>query len=259
MDKLRRLKEYFRGKVSIVSYSGGMDSLLVALMSKYGIYSLAITVDNGFFSKESIERCVELAKRYNINHKVVDCNYLKNGIVEEINRDLRNRCYICKRYMAEILVRERDKLRNTFNRDVIVVDGTNYDDLFEDRPGIKAYREYSIKSPLAELEIGKEDVKEILRYLGVPIPREDSCLATRILDPPITEERLRKVYEAERFLASYLGLRGYFRVRCLHNMAVVEINCREINKILDIEKFRDISKRFKEIGFERCALGIDRV
>lgn len=260
MEKFRRLKEYFKGKISVVSYSGGMDSLLVALMSKhYGRYTLAITVNNGFFPEDSIKRSVELSKKYSIDHKVVDFNYLKNGVVCEINRDLKNRCYICKRYMAEVLVKERDKLRDFFDREVIIVDGTNYDDLFEDRPGIRAYREYGIRSPLAELEIRKKEVKEILRYLNVPTPREDSCLATRILNPPITEERLKRVYEGEKFLAFYLGLEGYFRVRDFHNMAVIEINSEEIHKIMDIAKFRDISKRFKEIGFERCVLGMDRV
>jgi len=260
MEKFRRLKDYFREKICVVSYSGGMDSLLVALMSKYyGRYTLAVTVDNGFFPEESIKKSAELSKRYSIDHKVVNFNYLKNGVVCEINRDLRNRCYICKRYMAEILVKERDKLRNTFNREVVIVDGTNYDDLFEDRPGIKAYREYSIRSPLTELEIRKEEVKEILRYLGIPIPKEDSCLATRILDPPITEERLKAVYKAERFLASYLGLEGYFRVRDLHGMAIIEINCEEVHEIMDVSKFRDISKKFREIGFDRCVLRMDRV
>lgn len=255
MKKLKKLKEYFKGKISLVSYSGGMDSLLIALVSNYwGAYTLALTVDNGFFSKESIKRGVELARKYNIDHKVVDFNYLENNVVCEINRDLKNRCYICKRYMAEILVEERNRLRDTFKREVTIVDGTNYDDLFKDRPGIRAYREYGIRSPLAELKIGKEDVKEILRFLGVEIPREDSCLATRILNPPITGERLKRVYEGERFLASYLGLEGYFRVRDFHNIALIQIEEKEIHKILDVNKFKEIDKRFKEMGFERVAL-----
>ena len=255
MEKFRRLKEYFRGKVSLVSYSGGMDSLLVALVSRYyGRYTLAVTVDNGFFPEEVIKKGREIARRYGIDHKVVNFNYLRNRVICEINRDLKNRCYICKRYMAKILLEERERLRNTFNREVIVVDGTNYDDLSEDRPGIRAYREYGISSPLAELEIGKEEVKEILKFLGVPIPREDSCLATRILNPPITEERLKRVYEGERFLASYLGLEGYFRVRDFHNIALIQIEEKEIHKILNVNKFKEIDKRFKEMGFERVAL-----
>lgn len=255
MEKFRRLKEYFRGKVSLVSYSGGMDSLLVALVSRhYGRYTLAVTVDNGFFSEEVIKKGMEMARRYGIDHKVVNFNYLKNRVICEINRDLKNRCYICKRYMAQILLREREGLKNTFNREVVVVDGTNYDDLFEDRPGIRAYREYGISSPLAELEIGKKEVKEILKFLGVPIPREDSCLATRILNPPVTEERLKRVYECERFLASYLGLKGYFRVRDFHNIAHIQIDEEEMYKIMDLNKFKEIEKRFKEMGFERVTV-----
>ncbi|HIP34875.1 MAG TPA: ATP-dependent sacrificial sulfur transferase LarE [Methanothermococcus okinawensis] len=260
MEKLRELKYYFREKICVVSYSGGMDSLLVTLMSKYcGRYTLAVTVDNGFFPEENIRKSTELSKRYGIDHKVVNLNYLKNEVICEINRNLKNRCYICKRYMAEILVKERDELRNTFNKEVVIVDGTNYDDLFEDRPGIMAYREYGIRSPLAELEIRKEEVKEILKYLGVSIPKEDSCLATRILNPPITEERLKMVYKAEKFLASYLGLEGYFRVRDLHGTAIIEINCGEVHKIMDTSKFRDIGKKFREIGFNRCVLRMDSI
>lgn len=272
MEKYRKLKEYFKGKITIVSYSGGMDSLLVSLMSKYhSIYTLALTINNGFFLEDTINRAVELAKKYDINHKVVNINYLKNRrIISQINKNLDNRCYICKRYMAEALIKERDNLKkgnelnnipkgNLDTKNIIVVDGTNYDDLFEDRPGIRAYREYNIRSPLAELKIVKRDVRDMLNYMKVPIPKEDSCLATRILNPPINEKKLKMVNEAEDFLNSFLKINGYLRVRLFHDIGIIEVNRDEIYKIVDIINFEIISKKFKNIGFKKCTLRIDNI
>lgn len=51
----------------------------------------------------------------------------------------------------EILTKEKEK----YNYDV-VVDGTNYDDLFEDRPGLRAKEEFNIGSPFADFKIGKK-------------------------------------------------------------------------------------------------------
>jgi uncharacterized protein len=253
MEKYHNLKNYFKGKKVIVSYSGGVDSLLVAKVSSDNAkYTLAITIDNGFFSEDTLKNAIERARKYDINHKIIKINYMDNeNIISEINNNLKNRCYFCKKFMAEELVKEKNKL----DSDIIIVDGTNYDDLFEDRLGISAYKEYNIKSPLAELKFSKNDITNLSKYLNLDIPKKDTCLATRVLNPPITKEKLKMVEESEKFLASFLNIGGYFRVRHFYDIAIIEINKDEVYKFeTDIDKLKTINKKFKEIGFKKCVL-----
>ena len=258
MEKYQKLKDYFKGKKVIVSYSGGIDSSLVAKVSSDNAkYTLAITIDNGFFSEDAVNNAIERAKKYNINHKIIKMNYMDSeDMISKINNDLKNRCYFCKKFMAEELVKEKNKLSdNVIDNDIIIVDGTNYDDLFEDRPGMRAYKEYNIKSPLAELKFSKNDIINISKYLNLDIPKKDTCLATRVLNPPITEEKLKMVERAERFLASFLNIEGYFRVRHFYDIAIIEINKDEVYKfVTDIDNLKTINKKFKEIGFKKCVL-----
>ena len=258
MEKYQKLKDYFKGKKVIVSYSGGIDSSLVAKVSSDNAkYTLAITIDNGFFSEDAVNNAIERAKKYNINHKIIKMNYMDSeDMISKINNDLKNRCYFCKKFMAEELVKEKNKLSdNVIDNDIIIVDGTNYDDLFEDRPGMRAYKEYNIKSPLAELKFSKNDIINISKYLNLDIPKKDTCLATRVLNPPITEEKLKMVERAERFLASFLNIEGYFRVRHFYDIAIIEINKDEVYKFeTDIDKLKTINKKFKEMGFKKCVL-----
>ena len=258
MEKYQKLKDYFKGKKVIVSYSGGIDSSLVAKVSSDNAkYTLAITIDNGFFSEDAVNNAIERAKKYNINHKIIKMNYMDSeDMISKINNDLKNRCYFCKKFMAEELVKEKNKLSdNVIDNDIIIVDGTNYDDLFEDRPGMRAYKEYNIKSPLAELKFSKNDIINISKYLNLDIPKKDTCLATRVLNPPITEEKLKMVERAERFLASFLNIEGYFRVRHFYDIAIIEINKDEVYKFeTDIDNLKTINKKFKEIGFKKCVL-----
>ncbi len=257
MEKYQKLKDYFKGKNVIVSYSGGMDSLLVAkVCSDNAKHTLAITIDNGFFSEDAIKNAMERSKKHNITHKIIKINYMDNKhIISNINNNLKDRCYFCKKFMAEELLKEKNKLSNKLDGDIIIVDGTNYDDLFEDRRGIDAYKEYDIKSPLAELKFSKNDIINLLKYLKLDIPKKDTCLATRILNPPITKEKLKMVEMAEMFLVSFLNIEGYFRVRHFYDIAIIEINKEEVYKFeTDINKLKDINKKFKEIGFKKCVL-----
>ncbi len=278
MKKYKKLRNYFREKNIIVSYSGGIDSLLVAKISSDNAKNfLAITIDNGFFSRNSIDNAINLAKKYNLRHEIVTINYMHDdSIISKINKDFKNRCYFCKKIMAHALINKKNELvcggklknttkhpNNTLLDDVIVVDGTNYNDLFENRPGIKAYKEYGIKSPLAELKFSKDDIVTLSRYLNIDIPKEDSCLATRILSPPITEKKLRMVETAEKFLASFLNIKGYknnyLRVRYFHGMAILELRNNHCNYGINLSssELEIITKKFKEIGFKKCVMDLD--
>ena len=67
------------------------------------------------------------------------------------------------------------------------------------------------------------------------------------------------IREAEDFLTSFLKINGYLRVRFFHDIGIIEINRDEIYKIMDINNFEIIGKKFKDMGFKKCTLRMDNI
>ena len=63
-----------------------------------------------------------------------------------------------------------------------ILDGTNMDDLGDDRPGIKAAREWGVRSPLVEAALTKADVREVAKALGLSAWDKPAaaCLSSRV-------------------------------------------------------------------------------
>lgn len=247
LEKYTSLKEFLNNKKVIVAYSGGVDSTLVSKIASDNTKTLAVTIDNGFFSENIIKKAENRAKKYNIPQKTIKIDYLD----EITSKDLKNRCYNCKKRIAE----ELRKIKNEFNYDIIV-DGTIYNDTFEDRPGIKAFHEENIISPLSDLKFSKSDIFELSNYLKIDIPKKDTCMATRILSPPISEENMNKSNLAEEFIKSNFHIESYLRVRYLENIAIIEITKEESAKIIDNDSIERIDTELKKIGFEKVVLDL---
>ena len=254
--KYLKLIDYLKNKNIIVSYSGGKDSLLLSILSsRYSNYSLSIMVNNGFISKDNIKMAEKYSKEYDFNIKIINYNFLKNDIIFKINENLNKKCYYCKKCMGNIILKESKKLKDKLKlKDVVIVDGTNCDDIKEDRLGLKAYKKLKIISPYLLFDIDGEDVKNILKYLNVDIPQSDSCLATRILNPPIIKDRLKRIERSEKLVRNNLNIKGYFRLRDYDNLCIFDINEDEINKFFNIDK--GLIEVLKKSGFKKCLLDL---
>ncbi|ABR54460.1 conserved hypothetical protein [Methanococcus vannielii SB] len=246
--KYEDLKNFFKGKNVVVAYSGGVDSTLISKISSEITDTIAVTIDNSFFSKETIKKAETRAKLFKIPQKTVKINYL----TENVSKDIKNRCYNCKAKIAEELL----KIKNELNYDIIV-DGTIYDDIFEDRPGIKAFKEKGIISPLLELKFTKKEVLFLSEYLNLEIPLKDTCMATRILSQPISLEKMNRSYVAEEFIKSKFHIKNYLRVRHFENIAIIEINKNESKILLEIENIDMINKELKKIGFKKVTFDFE--
>lgn len=248
LEKYNALKDFFKNKKVIVAYSGGVDSTLISKIANDTTKTLAVTIDNGFFSENVITNAENRAKKYNIPQKTIKIDYLN----EITSKDLKNRCYNCKKRIAE----ELNVIKEELNYDIIV-DGTIYDDIFEDRPGIKAFNEASIESPLSELKFSKNDIFKISKYLKIDIPKKDTCMATRILSTPISKENMAKSNLAEEFIKSNFHIESYLRVRYLENIAIIELTKNESEKIFDNDSIERINTELKKIGFEKVVLDLN--
>jgi len=82
------------------------------------------------------------------------------------------------------------------------VEGSNYDDLGDYRPGLKAIEELEIVSPLREVGLTKAEIRKLSKEMDLKPGIAFLCLP--VLKVPygerITEEKLKRVDKAERFL-----------------------------------------------------------
>ena len=165
-----------RNEKVIVALSGGVDSAVVAMAAKKALdkNAIAVTADYNTLSADELTSAKRVAKEIDIEHKIITYNELDN--TEFVKND-QLRCYHCRTELATYLSNEARQM------DVdLIVDGTNTDDLSDYRPGIKALRENGIKSPLVELGINKQDVRNIAKSINLSVydKPSNSCLASRI-------------------------------------------------------------------------------
>jgi uncharacterized protein len=137
----------------------------------------------------------------------------------------------------------------------VVVDGTNYDDRGDFRPGRKAASKHNIRSPLLETELTKSEIRELARRLNLPNWDKPSaaCLSSRIpYGSLITIKVLSQVEKAEQLLHD-LGIKQC-RVRHHGDTARIEVNPLDFEVIYaNREKIREY---FRNLGFNNTVLDL---
>ena len=166
-----------------------------------------------------------------------------------IKNDLR-RCYFCKKNMYSLL---KDSMKG--EDCYILLDGTNTDDIKEDRPGLKAIRELGIKTPLFDVDLSKGEIRKIAKEIGLSnhdLP-SNSCLATRVpTRKTIDKEILKRINRAEAFLLE-IGFSGC-RVRPIGSYAIIEIQAGDVDKISRLANRDKITSYFHSLSFDDVAL-----
>lgn len=244
-EKLTRLEEYIRGLGSLaVGFSGGVDSslLLVVAANVLGDKAMAITGVDASIPERELKEAKEFCKEREIRHIICKVNPMKE---ESYRHNSPDRCYFCKHgIFTEI------KKIAAENGIEYVAEGSNMDDLGDYRPGLKAVEELSVKSPLREAGLTKQDIREISKALGLPTWSKPAyaCLATRIAyGEEITRDKLNMIESAEKFLIE----NGFYeeRVRMHGNLARIEVPAKDITRLAADDIREAVYKRFKEIGF----------
>ena len=121
----------------------------------------------------------------------------------------------------------------------------------------RALHEWRVRHPLVEAAMTKDDIRRYSHELALPTWDKPSspCLSSRFpYGTAIDLEKLKKVGACEVFLKG-LGFRE-FRVRYHGDLARIEVNPNEIDRLFD-KTIRDtIVKRFKEVGFSFVSLDL---
>jgi uncharacterized protein len=234
----------------VVAYSGGVDSAYLACIASQtlGDRAVAVTADSPSYPERHRQLAVRIAREFHLQHEIIRTGELERP---EYRANPTNRCYFCKHELYTHLS------RIAADRGSIVVDGNNADDRGDYRPGRQAAREFGVRSPLDDVDLTKDEIRELSRLAGLPTWDEpaSACLSSRIpYHSEVTDDKLRTIETAEQALRA-LGFR-VFRVRHHDDVARVEIARAEMARALEPELSAAIVRELKAAGYKYVTLDL---
>jgi uncharacterized protein len=251
IEKERLLRETLSSLGSvIVAYSGGVDSAYLAWLAHdtLGSRAVAITADSPSYPDQHRRMALEIAARFGLHHEIIQTSELERP---EYRANPANRCYFCKHELYTHLSRIATE------RGAVIVDGSNADDRGDYRPGRQAAKEFGVRSPLDEVDLTKDEIRELSRRAGLPTWDEpaSACLSSRIpYHSEVTGEKLRMIERAERALRE----RGFrvCRVRHHDDLARIEIGASELPRALEPEMRQALVSDLKAAGYRYVTIDL---
>ena len=235
--KFADLKKLVSGYGSlIVAYSGGVDSTFLAAVAHevLGFNALSVTSRSPSVAPEELEAAIALARTRGWRHLVVDTNEIEDP--RYLANDGR-RCFFCKTelytHLGQVAAAEGVTK---------VANGANTDDLGDYRPGMEAAKNFEVISPLVEVGMSKQDIRDVSRCLDLPTWDKPAqpCLSSRIpYGTVVSVGALAMIGKSEKGLRE-LGF-SVVRVRHYGQTARVEI------PIDDFERFEYVRSEAERI------------
>lgn len=237
----------------VVAFSGGVDSAVAAQAAflALGDRAVAVTGVSSSLAAGELQAAVDLAAHIGIRHQVLsteefaDPNYLRNAP---------DRCFHCKTELYTQLTGLAERLGVR-----VIVNGLNFDDRGDYRPGMVAAANHNVRSPLLECGLTKEDVRRLAADWGLHVWDKPAspCLSSRIAyGEQVTPERLAMIDRAEQFLRQ-LGLREV-RVRYHKgDLARIEVASGDLARLAQNEFRAALVEQFRSLGFKFVTLDLE--
>lgn len=273
---LRKLTQYFKPYLQegiCIAFSGGADSSLLLKTACLSLEEslqnaasqdsfqqddrthfqqnkkiLAIIAETRLHPHEDTLQAEALARSMGAECLVLPINEFLDA---RIKNNPINRCYLCKHLLFSSI---KETARNMGR--LHVFDGTNQNDTKEYRPGIAALEELGIHSPLKEMGITKEQVRELSHQLGLRTFDKPStpCLATRLpYGARLDFELLNRIHQGESILRNM----GFYNVRLRFHEPLlrIEVDKKEFGKVL--EQQDSITRQLKQLNFLYITLDLE--
>ncbi|GAB6165708.1 ATP-dependent sacrificial sulfur transferase LarE [Thermostilla marina] len=235
-----------------VAFSGGLDSTVLAKAAQIalGDRAVAVTGVSASLASGELDECVALAKQIGIRHEILETEELTSDAYRRNDAD---RCYYCK---SELF----DKVEDIAKRlgVAVVLDGSNRDDEGEHRPGMRAAREKKVRSPLAECDLTKAEIRALAKHWGLPTWDKPAtpCLSSRIAyGEEVTAERLAMIDKAERFLRK----EGFEPLRVRYHrgdVARIEVAPEDIPRFVEPGFREKVVEVLTDAGFKFVSLDL---
>jgi pyridinium-3,5-biscarboxylic acid mononucleotide sulfurtransferase len=236
---------------AVIGYSGGCDSTLLAAVAKEELGNRALCVLLSFeaFPESEKDDALKTADALGLSVITVrekmleDADFVANTV---------DRCYFCKKVMFGRL-----SAIGRHNSIAFIADGSNTDDLNDDRPGMRAASELGVKSPLLEAGFTKNDIRKLSRLMKLPTWNKPSfsCLASRIpYGTRIEQKLLKRIETAEQLLKEM----GFHQVRVRHHgdIARIEVKGNEIQRLAAAGIRRSVESGLQQLGYHYVTLDL---
>jgi len=238
-------------KTVLVAYSGGADSTFLSVVAHevLGPKMMAVLAYSPTYTATERQEAEEIVRKIGFRYKAIGSNEMDNA---NFVANPPERCYFCRMSLFAELKKIADE-----EGLVWIVDGMNYDDLTDYRPGRRAAEESGVRSPLIEAELTKEEIRQLSRDRGLPTWNKPAspCLASRIpYGTPVTLDTLQRIAEGEEFLHR-LGL-GQLRLRHHGDIARIEVDEQEMGILLNDEIRRKMVQKLKSLGYKYVTLDL---
>ena len=209
-----------------VAFSGGVDSSVLLALATRALgadRTLAILGVSASLASSERRAAHEVAAGIGVplielrTHELERAEYRANGP---------DRCFHCK---TELFTRIGDEVAERYRLSAIAY-GENADDARRpDRPGAQAATNHRVLRPLAAAGLGKAEVRQVARALGIASADKPAapCLASRIPHhEEVTAEKLTQIEDAEEVLRGLGFTDG--RVRHHGEIARIELPADEL-------------------------------
>ncbi len=235
-----------------VAFSGGVDSTFLLKVAADVLGSdrvVAVTAHSSTYPERELREAKDFASSNSIKHRVIISEELD---VDGFSDNPVNRCYLCKNELYE-------KIEAVAKEEGIdsILEGSNFDDIGDFRPGMQAVSEHGILSPLKKVQLTKEEIRQLSKEMGLKTWNKQAfaCLSSRFpYGEKITKERLNMIDRAEQLLLD-LGF-NQVRVRFHKDIARIEVGQEVFSKIIEPGIREKIYTEFKKIGFMYTALDL---
>ena len=252
IEKLEKLKSILAGMEKVlIAYSGGVDSTLLLKVAGdvLGKKVLAVIAGSETYPEKEIREAKKIASALNVRYQVIQTHEVENP---DFLKNPPQRCYYCKQELFS-------RLKEIARAEGIpyVLDGSNYDDKADFRPGAKAGKELGVRSPLRDARLTKNEIRQLSKRYRLPTWDKPSlaCLASRFpYQTRIEKKSLRQIGQAEDFLRE-LGF-GQLRVRHHGQVARIEIDPGEFSRVFRDNVPQNIVRRLKRLGYSYIALDL---
>jgi pyridinium-3,5-biscarboxylic acid mononucleotide sulfurtransferase len=250
-EKTQTLKKIIASKGSmLVSFSGGVDSALLAVLAKevLGKETRCVLLDSPVVPRAAIADARQIAEECSLPLEIIPVHLIDD---KRFSKNPPERCYWCRKKSAQVLKWKKEGLHLA-----CIADGLNVSDAGEHRPGLAASTEEGIVHPFIEAGITKEDIRKIAQSSGLKFWNKPSaaCLSSRIpYGDEITPKKLAMIEKGEEFL--HASGFSQCRVRMHGDIARIEVMDTDVPKLLAIRE--SLVKTFKIIGFVYITLDFE--